>query len=265
MRFTSSLTTMGRADSNTLKARKSSQAKAHRLLLAGEVYTAGQLKPKGERPSLRAVAAEHNVDFATLGRHVKGKLSMTEFNSLKQKLTVAEEQTLVQFALGCSDRGLPLTHAALATYANHVLEKRLGADFAPVGQNWSDHFVERHHEALQTHWSRPLDSKRARALNPDVVKHWFDLVKEFIVDKEIKEYNIYGMDESGFPPSNQGRQKVIGRRAAKGQHKQGGADRENVTAIVTICADGTALTPTVIFKGQNIMAKWGENNVSNAS
>ena len=102
-------------------------------------------------------------------------------------------------------------------------------------------------------------------LNPDVVKHWFDLVKEFIVDKEIKEYNIYGMDESGFPPSNQGRQKVIGRRAAKGQHKQGGADQENVMAIVTICADGTTLTPTVIFKGQNIMTKWGENNVSNAS
>lgn len=73
------------------------------------------------------------------------------------------------------------------------------------------------------------------------------------------------MDESGFPPSNQGWQKVIGRRAAKGQHKQGGADRENVMAIVTICADGTALTPTIIFKGQNIMAKWGENNVSDAS
>jgi len=161
MLFTSSLTTMGKADSNTLKARKSSKAKAPCLLLAGEVYTAGQLKPKSERPSLRAVAAEHNVDFATLGRHVKGKLSMTDFNSLKQKLTVAEEQTLVQFAVGCSDRGLPLTHAALATYANHVLEKHLGADFAPVGQNWSDRFVERHHKTLQTHWSRPLDSKCA--------------------------------------------------------------------------------------------------------
>ncbi|KIM87838.1 hypothetical protein PILCRDRAFT_3567 [Piloderma croceum F 1598] len=72
------------------------------------------------------------------------------------------------------------------------------------------------------------------------------------------------MDESGFLPSNQGWQKAIGRWAAKGQYKQGGADRENVTAIVTICADGTALTPAVIFKGQNIMAKWGDNNVLNA-
>jgi hypothetical protein len=67
----------------------------------------------------------------------------------------------VQFALGCSDRGLPLTHAALATYANHVLEKCLGADFAPVRQNWSDRVVEHHHKTLQTHWSGPLDSKHA--------------------------------------------------------------------------------------------------------
>jgi len=51
----------------------------------------------------------------------------------------------------------------------------------------------------------------------------------------------------------------------KTQHKQGGADRENVTAIVTICADGTTLRPTIIFKGQNFMTKWAENNVANAS
>jgi hypothetical protein len=49
------------------------------------------------------------------------------------------------------------------------------------------------------------------------------------------------------------------------QHKQGGADRENVTALVTICADGTVLQPTIIFKGQNFMQKWQQDNVSGAS
>ena len=58
---------------------------------------------------------------------------------------------------------------------------------------------------------------------------------------------------------------MIGCCGTKMQHKQGGADCENVTAIVTICADGTVLNPTVIFKGKNIMAKWGENNVASAS
>ena len=73
------------------------------------------------------------------------------------------------------------------------------------------------------------------------------------------------MDETGCPPSVQGMEHVCGSRRTKTQHKQGGADRENVTAIVTICADGTALRPTIIFKGQNFMTKWAENNVSGAS
>ena len=47
------------------------------------------------------------------------------------------------------------------------------------------------------------------------------------------------MDESGFPPSDQGTTRVIGRRGTRVQHKQGAADHENVTTIVTICADGS--------------------------
>ncbi|THU83855.1 DDE-domain-containing protein, partial [Dendrothele bispora CBS 962.96] len=59
------------------------------------------------------------------------------------------------------------------------------------------------------------------------------------------------MDESRFPPSNQGRERVVGHQGTKTQHKQGNANRENVTAIITICGDGSKLKPTVIFKGKN--------------
>ncbi|EJD07234.1 uncharacterized protein FOMMEDRAFT_73942, partial [Fomitiporia mediterranea MF3/22] len=64
--------------------------------------------------------------------------------------------------------------------------------------------------------------------------------------------NIFGMDESGFPPANNSMRCVIGARGKRIQHKQGGANRETVTAIVTICANGTYLKPVIIFKGQNI-------------
>ena len=73
------------------------------------------------------------------------------------------------------------------------------------------------------------------------------------------------MDESGFLPANQGVQCVVGRRGTKVQHKTGSANRENVAVLVTICADGTALQPTIIFKGKHLLKKWGDNNVSNAS
>jgi hypothetical protein len=72
------------------------------------------------------------------------------------------------------------------------------------------------------------------------------------------------MDESGFLPADQRKSKVVGARGTKTQHKQGGADQENVTAIVTICVDGTSLRPTIIFKGQGFTESWFSDNVLEA-
>ncbi len=55
-----------------------------------------------------------------------------------------------------------------------------------------------------SHWIQ-----RDQALNPTNVKLWFDMVKEHIVDTKVLPRNVYGMDESGFPPSDQGTQHVI--------------------------------------------------------
>lgn len=81
----------------------------------------------------------------------------------------------------------------------------------------------------------------------------------------IDPRDLYGMDETGNTTGNESRARVIGGKGKKTQHKQGGADRENITTLVTICADGTALKPTIIFKGKHFMKKWGDNNVSEAS
>ena len=60
-----------------------------------------------------------------------------------------------------------------------------------------------------------------------------------------------------------GQRRLLG--AMKTQHEQGSADCENMTVVATICADGTTLHPTIIYKGQNFMKKWREDNVSHAS
>ena len=74
------------------------------------------------------------------------------------------------------------------------------------------------------------------------------------------------MDESGFPPASRGTARVVGQRGLKLQHKQGTANRENVTVIVTICADGTYLKPLIIFKGKLFRQSWidPKRNVCNA-
>jgi len=102
-------------------------------------------------------------------------------------------------------------------------------------------------------------------MNPEAKKRWFELVEEFMVKLGIKLENLYGMDATGCLPSNQGKEHVVGEQGVKNQHLQGGADCENVTALITICADGTVLHPSIIIKAKNFMSSWGNDNVSGAS
>ena len=133
-----------------------------------------------------------------------------------------------------------------------------------IGESWVGRFLDWHHKILQTHWSKPLDTQRAQAMNPEAKKKWFELVKKYIVDLGILPENLYGMDETGCPLSDQGTQRVVGGWGVKIIHKTGGADWENVMALVTICADGTALHPTIIFKAKWFNGQWAKDNVSNA-
>jgi Tc5 transposase DNA-binding domain len=255
---------MGRALSENVKKQKARQLVNTKMAKALDEFQHNELRPKSSRESLRAIADRNNVARETLRRLAAGNVSMSAFNATKQKLSPAEERVLLDHILASADRGFPMTFSTVVAHANCILKSRNGEAINPES-NWVHRFRDRHNDELQAHWSKPLDTQRAQSLNPAAVEAWFGLVKEFVADKNIRKEDIYGMDESGFPPSDQGTQRVLGRRGTKTQHKQGSGERENVTAIVCICADGTVLRPAIIYKGKNMMAKYGENNVSGAS
>ena len=107
---------------------------------------------------------------------------MLEFNATKQKLSQIKEGVLVNLILESASRGFPLKHCEIQQYANAIHQSRLGVDCEPVSDFWIFRFLDRHHEQLATHWSKPLDMQHARSLNPEAVKSWFDLIEKFIVD-----------------------------------------------------------------------------------
>ncbi|KIO07658.1 hypothetical protein M404DRAFT_103207, partial [Pisolithus tinctorius Marx 270] len=65
---------------------------------------------------------------------------------------------------------------------------------------------------------------------------------------DIEQHNIYGVDEMGCQPAGGEQEYVIGAWKTGPQYQQRGGSCENITVIVTICADGTATSPAVIFK-----------------
>lgn len=254
------------AHSLSVRRRIKSAKQAVLLEHAVQAYRLEQMKPIAERAGYRSIAERFpGVSYSTVRRHAAGAQSIREFNSTKQKLTLAEESVLVQLVETSSDWSNPLTYEGIAQYANEIGRRRAGPSFELVGVNWVHRFLDKYREKLSTYWSKPLDTQRAQSLNPEAVKHWFELVQREIVVTLVLPENIYGMDESGFPPSNQGTSRVVGRRGNKIQHKQGSSNRENATGLITICADGTVLKPLIIFESEYMYTAWFENNVADAA
>lgn len=157
-----------------------------------------------------------------------------------------------------------MKHRKIQQYSKHILESQLGPDCQPLSTFWIYRFIDQHQDWLAPHWSKSLDMQHAKYLNPDTVKSWFNVVEKFIVNMGIVPENIYGMDKSGFPTAYTRKDRVIGAQGTKTQHKQGGANCENVTGVVTICVDGSTVWPLLIFKGKNIKESWIAGNTVDA-
>ncbi|KAF5347471.1 hypothetical protein D9758_015051 [Tetrapyrgos nigripes] len=201
---------------------------------------------------------------STLSRRARGGRTIQEFNASKQKLTEAEERIIADHIVKLGNRAQGPTELQIEEFANHILFNKYGEKYEKVGKRWLYDFYARHPE-IDTYWSKSLDTQRAGALNEHVVEHWFVYVKTNVIDVGILPEDWYGMDENNCPRGNLAKERVAGGSRKKTQHQQGGANRENVIGIVTICGDGTVLWPTLIFKGANLWTAWCKNNIANAT
>ena len=77
---------------------------------------------------------------------------------------------------------------------------------------------------------------------------------------ELADELVYGADETGVQTGIGVTERVIGQARAKMQYQQRSGNRENITVLPTICADGTSLPPTVIYKGEAFQMKWLQEN-----
>ena len=274
----------GKAKSAEKKAQICREEEDQAMERAVAMYHAEQAKvPPEKKKSLRVVCreieSEHkrttgrevHLDHGTLNRLYKGGQRLTDFNASKSWLLEGEVEKIIENALTIAERGFPLSHKRLKENVDDICRARLGDEFpaAGVGANWTQRFVTKHSKQLTMYTPRPLDTKRARAVNPTTNAAWFKLLGETLESgdngKPIAQECCWGVDESGFQ-SGLGAtgEKVMGSAGKKSQYKQGDATRENITVLVTIGVDGTSLAPAVIFKGKAYQPKWNQENPTNA-
>src|SRR5712672_433413 len=206
---------------------------------------------------------------STLKRRLNGVPSQAKSNAAKSWLVDKEADAIIDYANERANEGWPLSRRRIEDHANEVIQARQGADFEGVGHNWTDRFILKHKDRLRGSWSRPLDKARAQAGNPIAKADYFAKLKTVIEGEEgknpIPAELMYGVDETGIQEGVGCKERVYREPTKKFQHQQRSGERENITVIVTICADGTSLPPAVIFKGENFQSSWKQDNPLHAS
>ena len=83
---------------------------------------------------------------------------------------------------------------------------------------------------------------------------------ETLEKHNIQPHNLYGFDETGFVLGCGKKTRVLASASETTQKMQRDRNKEGVTVMSTICADGSNVPPVVIFKGQYFLEKWRQNN-----
>jgi len=200
----------------------------------------------GEKPNYAEIARKYGVERTTLSRRHRGVTrSTTEKYQNHQLLNPTQESELVKYIGGLCARGLPPTRQMIRNFASQIAGKE-------AGKNWADRFIKRHSLDLVSKWTSGIDSTRKRADSAFKYSLYFELLLRKMEQYKIEPQHIYNMDEKGFLIGILNKMKRVFSRIQydKGKIKSMVQDgnREWITTIACICADGTSLTPALIYQ-----------------
>ncbi|KAI7973275.1 hypothetical protein EIK77_004552 [Talaromyces pinophilus] len=219
--------------------------------------------PPGEKPNISLVARTYGVDQSNLSRRYRGVTGSKEAQYNNQRLLSNEQsRALINYINQLTERGLPPTNSMLANFARDICGK------AP-GKNWASRWVKAHSDKIISRYSKPLDSDRKKADSAWKYTLYFELLGQKIEKYNLAPEQVYNMDEKGFMIGiNTKEKRIFSRRKYElGGHKHFLQDgnREWITTIACICANGKALSPALIYmsKSGNIQDYWLQDFDSN--
>jgi hypothetical protein len=203
--------------------------------------------------SIRRAASNYEVPRNTLSRRYNGIQSRRDWIPKSRRLSDLEEQIIVQFILDLDSRGFPSRLRFVEEMANSLLADR---NMLPVGKRWAHNFIKRQPE-LKTRLFRKYDYQRAKCEDLSIIRGWFRLVQNTIAKYGIRSDDIWNFDETGFMMGI-----IMAGMVITGSEKQGRpksvqpGNREWITVIQAINAEGQSITPFIIGAGQYHLANW---------
>lgn len=206
-------------------------------------------------PNLKVYTASkiYKVDHRKLGRRLSGMLPRHAISANSRKMTDLEESVLSEHILDLVSKGFPPRLCVVEDMANRIIATRQGER---VGPRWAGNLVRRRPE-LRTRFQRKYDYQRAKCEDPEVIRGWFELVKNTIAKYSICEADIYNFDETGFMMGVISTGIVVTSSDGRAQAKKiQPGNREWVTVVQAVNSVGYAVPPYIIVAGKNHLDSW---------
>ena len=213
----------------------------------------------GEQFVYQEVADKFGCSRSALSRRWRGvSRDKATSDGMRQYLPPQQELELAQYIEELHKRGLPPTREMIQNFASEIYGNT-------VSMSWVERFLHRNQDHLIYHWAPTIDRVRHQADSIDKYNSYFDVLHHKMEEHKIERRLTFNMDEKGFLIGVQNRSKRVfskpvwvkdGARAAL----QDG-NREWITIIPTICADGTTLPTSIIMcsEAYDIWDSWVED------
>ena len=205
------------------------------------------------RLSFRSAEAKYGVRKSTLNDYITGKSVIGCKPGPSSVLTTEEESKLVQWAFEMAEIGYGQTKRQVSEMVKKFLDK----DGRPTpfkdnrpGKDWWYTFVRRNPK-LSLRSASLLESYRASACSPEALEKWYVGYEQFLLNNGLGDdaSKIWNGDESGFPLCPKSG-KVITPKCMKTVYSTEGNQKQQITILVAICANGSVIPPMHIFAGE---------------
>lgn len=165
---------------------------------------------------------------------------------------------LVDWIFYCSERGFPVSKSMLLQCVQKLvveLGRKTPFKHNKPGRHWWESFCRRHPE-ISSRVAQNLNMSRV-SVTENVLTEWFDEVKQYLQKKDLLDIHpsrIYNLDESAFFLVPKG-DNVLVRRGSKSVYKVvHGDEKESITVLFTVNAEGTLLPPLILYWYERIPA-----------
>ena len=205
----------------------------------------------GHYRSPHAAALAHNANPKTVRNRLSGKTrSHSTAHKNQMRISPAGEEAIVQYCLYLADAGFPCRVATLRDIAFQVALSENPRNTTQLGRRFFTQFLRRHEE-VRVVYARSIAIERAIANNhPMAIDKFFDLYTQTKADYNVKDPDVWNMDETGFTMGWANSCKVVAMRGRRRIVKTIPGNREWCSSVDAISMGGTALPPFNIFKGK---------------